>query len=59
MVPACQTFIPKSELKVKIDEAVAEAQRNISAPKCKDSDDYKALQRDFDSYKRNLKFLLS
>ncbi len=52
-------FIPKSELKVKIDEAVAEAQRNISAPNVKDSDDYKALQRDFDSYKRKLKFLLS
>ena len=47
-------FIPKSELKVKIDEAVAEAQRNISAPNVKASDDYKALQRDFDSYKKKI-----
>lgn len=47
-------FIPKSELKVRIDEAVAEAQRNISAPNVKDSDDYKALQRDFDSYKKKI-----
>ena len=47
-------FIPKSELKAKIDEAVAEAQKNAPAPNIKDSDDYKALQASFDSYKKKI-----
>ena len=33
-------FIPKSKLKAKIDEAVAEAQKNAPAPNIKDSEDY-------------------
>lgn len=44
-------FIPRSELQAKIDEAVAEAQKNTSA---KDSDDYKALRGEFDDYKRKV-----
>lgn len=47
-------FIPKSELKAKIDEAVAEAQKNAPAPNIKDSDDYKALQNDFNNYKKKV-----
>ena len=47
-------FVPKSELKTKIDEAVAEAQKNAPAPNIKESDDYKALQADFDSYKKKI-----
>ena len=47
-------FIPKSELKTKIDEALAEAQKNAPAPNIKDSDDYKALQASFDSYKKKI-----
>lgn len=47
-------FIPKSELKTKIEEAVAEAQKNAPAPNIKDSDDYKALQADFDRYKKKI-----
>lgn len=47
-------FIPKSELKTKIDEAVADAQKNAPAPNIKDSDDYKALQASFDSYKKKI-----
>lgn len=44
-------FIPRSDLQTKINEAVAEAQKNTSA---KDSDDYKALQGEFDDYKRKV-----
>lgn len=47
-------FIPKSELKSKIDEALAEAQKNAPAPNIKDSEDYKALQASFDSYKKKI-----
>ena len=47
-------FIPKSELKAKIDEAVADAQKNAPAPNIKDSEDYKALQASFDSYKKKI-----
>lgn len=47
-------FIPKSELKTKIDEAVAEAQKNAPVPNIKDSEDYKALQASFDSYKKKI-----
>lgn len=47
-------FVPKSELKSKIDEAVAEAQKNAPAQNIKESDDYKALQADFDSYKKKI-----
>lgn len=47
-------FIPKSELKTKIEEAVADAQKNAPAPNIKDSDDYKALQASFDSYKKKI-----
>ena len=37
-------FVPKSELKTKIDEAVAEAQKNAPAPNIKESEANKALQ---------------
>ena len=47
-------FIPRSELKSKIDEALAEAQKNAPAPNIKESDDYKALQARFDSYKKKI-----
>lgn len=47
-------FIPKSELKTKIDEALDEAQKNAPAPNIKDSEDYKALQASFDSYKKKI-----
>lgn len=47
-------FIPKSELKTRIDEAVADAQKNAPAPNIKDSEDYKALQASFDSYKKKI-----
>ena len=47
-------FIPKSELKTKIDEAVADAKKNASAPNIKDSEDYKNLQKEFDGYKRKV-----
>lgn len=47
-------FIPKSELKAKIDEAVAEAQKNAPAPNIKESEDYKALQASFDNYKKKI-----
>lgn len=45
-------FIPRSELNAKISEAVAEAQKNAPAPNIKDSDDYKALQSEFETFKR-------
>lgn len=47
-------FIPKSELKAKIDEAVADAQKNAPAPNITESEAYKALQASFDSYKRKM-----
>lgn len=47
-------FIPKSELKTKIDEAVADAKKNAPAPNIKDSEDYKNLQKEFDGYKRKV-----
>ena len=47
-------FIPKSELKAKIDEAVAEAQRAVAAPNIKDSEDYKALEAEFGNYKKKI-----
>lgn len=47
-------FIPKSELKTKIDEAVADAQKNTPVPNIKDSEDYKSLQADFERYKKKI-----
>lgn len=47
-------FIPKSELKTKIDEAVAEAKKNAPAPNIKESADYKALQQDYENYKKKI-----
>lgn len=47
-------FIPKSELTTKINEAVAEAQKNAPAPNVKDSDDYKALEAEFGNYKKKI-----
>ena len=47
-------FIPKSELKSKIDEALIEAQKNAPALNVKDSDDYKALETEFGNYKKKI-----
>lgn len=47
-------FLPKSELKTKIEEAVNAAKQNESVPNIKESEDYKALQRDFDNYKKKI-----
>nr|DAU75759.1 MAG TPA: hypothetical protein [Caudoviricetes sp.] len=47
-------FIPKSELKAKIEEAVADAHKNAPAPNIKDSDDYKALEAEFSNYKKKI-----
>ncbi len=47
-------FVPKSELKSKIEQAVAEAQNSAPAPNIKDSDDYKALQKEFEGYKKKI-----
>ena len=47
-------YIPKSELQERIETAVADARKNAPAPNIKESDDYKALQRDFDNYKRKI-----
>lgn len=47
-------FIPKSELKTRIDEAIADAQKNAPAPNVKDSDDYKALEAEFGNYKKKI-----
>ena len=47
-------FIPKSELKARIDEAVAEAQKNAPAPNIMESDEYKNLRGEFDKFKRKV-----
>lgn len=47
-------FLPKSELKAKIEEAVNAAKQNGPAPNIKESEDYKTLQRDFDNYKKKV-----
>ena len=47
-------FVPKADVQSQIDTAVADARKNAPAPNIKDSDDYKALQRDFDNYKRKI-----
>lgn len=47
-------YIPKSELKTKIEEAVADAQKKVPAPNIKESEDYKTLQKDFDNYKKKI-----
>lgn len=47
-------FVPKSELKAKIEEAVAEAQKNVPLPDVKDSEAYKALETEFGNYKKKI-----
>ena len=47
-------FVPKADVQSQIDTAVADAQKNAPTPNIKESDDYKALQRDFDNYKRKI-----
>ena len=47
-------FVPKADVQAQIDAAVAQAQQNAPAPNIKESDDYKALQQDFDNYKRKV-----
>lgn len=47
-------FVPKADVQSQIDTAVADARKNAPAPNIKDSDDYKALRRDFDNYKRKI-----
>ena len=45
-------FIPKSELQGKINEALEEAQKKAPVPDIKNSEDYKALQKEFDGSKK-------
>ena len=47
-------YIPKSELQERISAAVADAQKNAPAPNVKESDDYKALQQEFEGFKRKV-----
>lgn len=47
-------FIPKSELQGKINEALEEAQKKAPVPDIKNSEDYKALQKEFDGYKHKI-----
>lgn len=47
-------FVPKSELAAKIEEAKTSALKEAPKPDAKESDDYKALQAEFDSFKRKV-----
>lgn len=47
-------FVPKADVQAQIDTAVAQAQQSAPAPDIKDSDDYKALQQDYDQFKRKV-----
>ena len=47
-------FVPKSELAAKIEEAKTSALKEAPKPDVKESDDYKALQAEFDSFKRKV-----
>lgn len=47
-------FVPKADVKAQIETAVADAKKNAPAPNIKESDDYKALQASFDSYKKKI-----
>ena len=47
-------FVPKSELAAKIEEAKTSALKEAPKPDAKESDDYRALQAEFDSFKRKV-----
>lgn len=47
-------FVPKSELAAKIEEAKTNALEEAPKPNVKESDDYRALQAEFDSFKRKV-----
>lgn len=47
-------YVPKSDVQEQISQAVADAQKNAPAPDIKGSEDYKALQQEFDGYKRKV-----
>ena len=47
-------FVSKADVQAQIDAAVADAQKNAPAPNIKESDDYKALQQDYDAFKRKV-----
>ena len=47
-------FVPKADVQSQIDTAVADAQKNAPTPNIKESDDYKALQEEFEGFKRKV-----
>lgn len=47
-------FVPKADVQSQIDAAIAQAQQNAPAPNIKESDDYKALQQEFEGFKRKV-----
>lgn len=47
-------FVPKADVQAQIDAAVADAKKNAPAPNIKESDDYKALQQDYENYKKKI-----
>ena len=47
-------FVSKADVQSQIDAAVAQAQQNAPAPNIKESDDYKALQQEFEGFKRKV-----
>lgn len=47
-------FVSKADVQTQIDTAVADAQKKAPAPDIKESDDYKALQREFDGFRRKV-----
>lgn len=47
-------FVPKADVQAQIDAAVADAKKNAPAPNIKESEDYKALQQDYENYKKKI-----
>ena len=47
-------FVPKADVKAQIEAAVAEARKAAPAPDIKGSEEYKALQGEFDGYRRKV-----
>ncbi len=50
-------YVPKSEVREQINLALAGALENAQVTYVKDSDEYKKLQREFDSYKKKVEIL--
>lgn len=47
-------FVSRADVQSQIDAAVADAQKNAPPPDVKESDDYKALQQDYDAFRRKV-----